>query len=248
MGAPATEAAIAQIRQLIISGELGPGARLPSEGPLAERLGVSRNSAREAVRALVTARVLDVRRGDGTYVTSLRPELLLEGIGFAVELMRDDTALELIEVRRLLEPRAVGLAAARVSPAQLQVIAGCLHDMRQASGHEEFVRLDAAFHDQVNRASGNETLASVLRGVSSSSHRARVWRDILEADATRRTITEHERIYRALQQHDAERAERMALDHVRSTETWLLRVLDPEPSRATRSGAGSTTGSAAAGR
>ena len=52
---------------------------------LATLLGASRNTVREAVRALVTARVLDVRRGDGTYVTSLRPELLLEGIAFAAE-------------------------------------------------------------------------------------------------------------------------------------------------------------------
>lgn len=95
MAAPVTEAAIAKIRELIIAGELRPESRLPPEAELADRLGVSRGSAREAVRALVTARVLDVRRGDGTYVTSLRPQLLLEGIGFAVDMMRDDSALEL---------------------------------------------------------------------------------------------------------------------------------------------------------
>src|SRR5918992_5507357 len=97
VAAPLTEAAIEKIRRLIIDGELGPGSRLPPESVLAERLGLSRSSAREAIRSLVTARVLDVRRGDGTYVTSLRPQLLLEGIGFAVELMRDESTLELIE-------------------------------------------------------------------------------------------------------------------------------------------------------
>ena len=69
-------------------------------------LGASRNTVREAVRALVTARVLDVRRGDGTYVTSLRPELLLEGIGAAVELMQEGFSLELIA--RAADPRAGG--------------------------------------------------------------------------------------------------------------------------------------------
>ena len=58
---------------------------------------------REAVRALVTARVLDVRRGDGTFVTSLRPELLFDGIAFAAELLQADYSLELIAVRRILE-------------------------------------------------------------------------------------------------------------------------------------------------
>lgn len=88
MSAPLTEAAIAQMREMIASGQLALGARLPPEAELAAQLGASRNTAREAVRALVTARVLDVRRGDGTYVTSLRPELLLEGLGAAVELLQ----------------------------------------------------------------------------------------------------------------------------------------------------------------
>ena len=59
----------------------------------------------------MTARVLDVRRGDGTYVTSLRPELLLGGFGAAVELMQEGFSLELIGVRRILEPAATALAA-----------------------------------------------------------------------------------------------------------------------------------------
>jgi GntR family transcriptional repressor for pyruvate dehydrogenase complex len=85
MSAPLTEAAIRQIREMIAAGDLVPGARLPPEAELATALGASRNTVREAVRGLVTAGVLDVRRGDGTFVTSLRPELLLEGIGAAAE-------------------------------------------------------------------------------------------------------------------------------------------------------------------
>jgi GntR family transcriptional regulator, transcriptional repressor for pyruvate dehydrogenase complex len=63
---------------MLIDGELQPGQRLPVEKELAARLGVSRNSLRGAVRALTTIRVLQTRQGDGTYVTSLSPELLLD--------------------------------------------------------------------------------------------------------------------------------------------------------------------------
>ena len=59
----------------------------------------------------MTARVLDVRRGDGTYVTSLRPELLLAGIGAAADLLQDGFTLELVQVRRILEPAATAMAA-----------------------------------------------------------------------------------------------------------------------------------------
>jgi GntR family transcriptional repressor for pyruvate dehydrogenase complex len=110
-----TDKAIDRIRDLIQSGELPPGAKLPPEQQLAAELGLSRNLMREAVKALVVARVLEIRRGDGTYVTSLEPELLLSSIGSAVELLRGDTLLELTEVRRLFEPVATGLAATRIS-------------------------------------------------------------------------------------------------------------------------------------
>lgn len=83
-----TDKAIEQIRELIRSGALPPGAKLPPEPDLAAQLGLSRNLAREAVKALAVARVLEVRRGDGTYVTSLQPSLLLEGLGGAVELLQ----------------------------------------------------------------------------------------------------------------------------------------------------------------
>ena len=89
-------------------------------------MGLSRSGVREAVKVLESARVLDVRRGDGTYVTSLAPKLLLEGVGFAVELLQGDTLLEVMEVRRLLEPAATGLAALRISDAQLEELAELL--------------------------------------------------------------------------------------------------------------------------
>src|SRR6188768_1783025 len=100
---------------MIQSGELPPGARLPTEQQLSQEMGLSRSGVREAVKVLEAARVLDVRRGDGTFVTSLAPKLLLEGVGFAVELLQGETLLEVMEVRRLLEPSAAGLAARRIT-------------------------------------------------------------------------------------------------------------------------------------
>src|SRR3954464_13572553 len=108
-----TEEAIEQIRELVASGAWGPGTRLPREADLAAQLGLSRNSLREAVRALSLARVLEVRQGDGTYVSSLEPGELLEPTSFATHLLRGRTVLELFEVRRMLEPEAAALAALR---------------------------------------------------------------------------------------------------------------------------------------
>jgi GntR family transcriptional regulator, transcriptional repressor for pyruvate dehydrogenase complex len=225
LAAPRTETAIARIRDLIVAGELAPGSRLPPEHELAAQLGLSRNTAREAVRALVTARVLDVRRGDGTYVTSLSPGLLLEGIGSAVELMRDDGALEVLEVRRYLEPATTALAAGRIDQDGLRALAASIQRMREAADDEQFVAHDAEFHARVAEASGNGTLASLLAGLSSRTMRVRVLRAMSDAEALRRTIEQHEGIYAALAAGDPNLAQAMAVQHVITTEAWLRRLL-----------------------
>ena len=84
-----TTEAIEKVEGMILSGELYPGAKLPRENELAERLGVSRSSLREAVRALAALNVIEARQGDGTYVTSLTPEVLLEVVGFGIDLVED---------------------------------------------------------------------------------------------------------------------------------------------------------------
>src|SRR6478752_5222731 len=114
-----TDEALERIKGMLVSGALAPGDRLPKESELAAELGLSRNSLREAVRALSLIRILDVRQGDGTYVTSLDPQLLLEALSFVVDFHRDDTVLEFFAVSRILEPGARAMAARRSREEQL---------------------------------------------------------------------------------------------------------------------------------
>ena len=225
MAAPLTEAAIANMREMIASGRLEPGSRLPPEAELAGQLGASRNTVREAVRALVTARVLDVRRGDGTYVTSLRPEILLEGIGAAIELVQDGFSLELIGVRRILEPAATAMAASRMDDVTLAALSTRLDRMRVAASESERIEHDAEFHRLVAAASGNGTLASMLNAVSSRTIRGRVWRGVTEEGAGPRSVTQHQDILDALRSRDQDRAAAAALVHVATTEAWFRDAL-----------------------
>src|ERR1700730_12321773 len=145
-GPSVTEGAIDKIQNLIISGSWGPGDRLPKETELAAQLGLSRNSLREAVRALSQLRVLEVRQGDGTYVTSLEPELLLESTSFVSLLLIGESALELFEVRRLLEGAAAALAAARIDAAGKDALRTKLEQMTETETVEELVEADVDFH------------------------------------------------------------------------------------------------------
>src|SRR5260221_1971464 len=163
-----TEEAIEEIRVLITSGAWGPGTRLPREADLAAQLGLSRSSLREAVRALSLVRVLEVRQGDGTYVSSLEPDLLLgETARFATPLLRGRTVLELYEVRRLLEPGAAALATQRIDEQQKQSLKRELDRMFEAGDRgEDLVEADAAFHDVIARAAADALLRSLIPGPS----------------------------------------------------------------------------------
>ncbi|MGI5193857.1 FadR/GntR family transcriptional regulator [Streptomyces sp. CA-288835] len=234
-----TDKAIDQLRELIRSGALPPGSKLPPEQDLAAQLGLSRNLAREAVKALAVARVLEIRRGDGTYVTSLQPSLLLEGLGGAVDLLQSDSGalLDLMEVRRLLEPTATGLAATRISEEGLAEVKQHLDAMRDARDDVERLNAhDAAFHRAVVAATGNEPLVTLLEAVSSRTLRARIWRGLVDDRAAGRTLAEHEAIFTALSRRDAALSQAAALLHVSNTEQWLREHVDdpaePTPAQA----------------
>ncbi len=221
MPAPLTEAAIEKVRRLIVDGGLRPGDRLPAEQELGVQLGLSRTSAREAVRALVNARVLDVRRGDGTYVTSLAPGLLLEGIGLAVELMQEDAIMELVEVRLVIEPPVTALAALRADESQRADMHRHLQLMRESTDPAELVRHDTDFHASVAHSAGNRALAALLIGISGGTVRARVWRGLVDSAADRKTVEEHERILAAINDREPKMAEAAATVHVATTLNWL---------------------------
>src|SRR5690606_24492374 len=183
-----TDEAIEKIKAMIVAGELGPGDRLPPEKELAERLGLSRNSMREAVKALEVIRVLDVRRGDGTYVTSLEPHLLLEAISFVVDMHDDDSMLEVFAVRRMLESQATGLAATLGTDDDIAELQREAERIDASVDVEALVEHDIRFHREIVRMAGNAYLASLIEHLGSQTVRARVWRGLTEERAVERTL------------------------------------------------------------
>ncbi|MFI0722007.1 FadR/GntR family transcriptional regulator [Streptomyces sp. NPDC021224] len=220
-----TDEAIEKIKEMIVSGALRPGDRLPKESELAAELGLSRNSLREAVRALSLIRILDVRQGDGTYVTSLDPQLLLEALSFVVDFHRDDTVLEFLAVRRILEPAATAMAAISIPEDELDALQGKLDALGAQPSVEELVASDLEFHRGIVAASGNSVLCSLLDGLSGPTTRARVWRGLTQEDAVSRTLLEHRAILGALRDRDAEAARSWATVHIASVEQWLRSTL-----------------------
>ncbi len=216
-----TEHAVDKIRERIVSGAWSAGDRLPKESELASELGISRNSLREAVRALSQLRVLEVRQGDGTYVSSLEPDLLLESTGFISHLLLGETELELYEVRRILEAAAAALAAGRIDAKEKLDLGQILDRMRAAQTVEELVEADVAFHALIANAAGNAVLTSLLASLSTRTMRIRLWHGRAADDALDETREEHRRIYEAIIDGDPELARAVATAHIASGERWL---------------------------
>lgn len=224
-----TDEAIARLKEMIVSGRYGPGERLPVEKELASELGLSRNSLREAVRALSLVGVLDTRQGDGTYVTNLDPGRLIGATGLVVDLIQERNVLELLGVRRMIEPSATALAAARVDAESLSKLEACLKRMEAAGNIEELVAADDEFHGLIFDATGNATLAALARSLSGRTFRARLWRGIEDETAMERTRAGHRAIYEALVACDPELAHAAATTHIAEVGAGIAASLPQDP-------------------
>ena len=165
--------------------------------------------------------MLDVRRGDGTYVTSLEPHLLLEAISFVVDMHDDDSMLEIFAVRRMLESQATGLAATLGTDEAIADLEREVESIDSTVSIEELVEHDIRFHREIVGMAGNAYLASLIEHLSSQTVRARVWRGLTEGGAVERTLSEHRAIADAIARRDSGLATSLATAHIAGVERWL---------------------------
>lgn len=150
------------IKDYIFENNLQSGDPLPSENELAEQLGVSRNSVREAVKALVSLGVVDSRRGLGLFVQSFSLNPLLDSLPYA--LMSDLRALEeLLDMRRILEVAMIGEAIESFSEADIKHFDELLAQMHSyAQQGQPCLREDREFHQRLFINLGNQVLLKLL--------------------------------------------------------------------------------------
>jgi GntR family transcriptional repressor for pyruvate dehydrogenase complex len=221
------EEIMGRLLSLIQEKQLRPGDKLPPERELAILMNVSRPSLREALRALSLINVVDIRHGDGTYVTSLKPELLVEHLDFVVSL-EDATYLQLLEARRVLEVGIVMIAAERISAEEvaelediLKTVADCVHD------HEAFLEADLALHDVIVAAAHNPMLGRLMASVGKLGRASR--RRTSEIPGVpERVVKDHRAIVLALKRHDPEAARQAMLRHLRNVEDGLRQPGSPD--------------------
>ena len=209
--------AIATIKRMIVRGDLQAGQRLPAERELAGQLGVSRPSLREAIRALIALNILESRHGEGTFVSSLEPDLLTEPIDFVLQVDAGGVAA-LFEARIALEAAIAALAARRATDLELAELEDFARRGRtKVDDVETFIEHDVEFHDRIRRAARSAVLASMLGSVSTLSRETR--RRTAQSESVRaRSQSDHVGMVKTLKARDPEAARRamtLHLEHIR---------------------------------
>jgi DNA-binding FadR family transcriptional regulator len=216
----AASVAVEHIQQLVQRGELKPGDRLPSERELARRLGVSRSTLREAIRALVVMNILVPRHGDGTYVSSLEPELLSAPFAFALD-TQPALQAHLFEARRVLETACARLAATRISDEQLAE----LDDLAATvdSDPDALIDRDVELHTAIAHASGNPILLALMGSIGTLALESRRASAVLPGQAAR-SRRDHRAIIAALRRRDPDAAAAAMEHHLTSVERAVHRA------------------------
>lgn len=215
-----SEDILALFREMIRDETLKPGDRLPNERALAAHLGVSRPPLREAIRALAAMKLLEVRHGAGTFVSSLESELLCEPLEFVLA-VDDSAVISLIEARLIVEPPAAALAAERITSIEVGALQEELQaGLRSQSSPSELVQHNGRFHALIHRASHNPFLTKTMSAVSTVSLRSILPMLSLSENA-HRTIEEHTAIVEAICSHRPIDAAAAMRDHLTRIEGQL---------------------------
>jgi GntR family transcriptional regulator, transcriptional repressor for pyruvate dehydrogenase complex len=242
-----TRQVVDALYQMLRSGRYREGDRLPSEWQLVGELGVGRSAIREAIRELVTLDLIELRPGRGTYVRSLRPDLLLRQESFG-DLVDTAVKRDLLEVRRIIEPEAAALMSQRATQAEIDRLQEDIERLGEAINVGYRPPEDLGFHLDIVRATHNASLARLAGAIVSFYERDSVLPN--EQD-----LLDHGAIYEAIRERDADEARRLMRQHL-DNNPWAREPSDdghaargrdrsPGPTRSVRGTSAAETNGAA---
>lgn len=202
-----------RLRELISSGNIAPGEKLPSENDLAQALQVSRPVVREALRGLAMMGIVEARQGGGRYVTDLKANKLMEPLAFYLELEKHSLD-ELFDSRVLIDGSLAGDAAKRASTSQKERLSNLVK-----LGHTlttdpiRFRVMDAELHGLISEAGANAFLNRVSQSLYSLAINRRRKASELP-NVLVQSAKDHEEIVKHIITGDSDKAQKAMIDHV----------------------------------
>ncbi len=208
---------IRQVKVMIAEGRLKSGDQLPPERELAEKFLVSRTSVREALRALESLGLVEIRPGEGTFVREISLDALVEPLAL-VMLSQREALGELFEARRLLEPTLAALAATRATPEEIHEMERILEEQAKevASGKTGLAQ-DAQFHAAIGAAAHNRAITRIAHAIMDLLTQSRE-ESLNTPGRPERSHQNHRQILKAIAERDAKAAQEAMLDHLETVE------------------------------
>lgn len=210
------EQVIEQIKEMITSGKLKKGDRLPPERELVEQLQVSRTSIREAIRALQIIGLVECKQGGGNFIKENFENSLFEPLSIMF-VLQNSKPEEILELRKIIEVETAALAAEKITNKDLEDIKAIIIQMKNSNDEELDARLDKELHYKIAYSSENFLVVSVLSAVSSllDSFIKDARQMILKQKENKEVLLEHhESLYKALLAHDRNKAAEAMRKHL----------------------------------
>jgi GntR family transcriptional repressor for pyruvate dehydrogenase complex len=209
-----------QIERLILE-KMSPGDKLPAERELAEMLGVSRSSIRDAMRRLEMVGLVQPRQGAGTVVREISTETLVSPLANIIAHKRQLVG-ELLDFRKMLEPPLAARAATHASAEEVAQMEEILHRQeKKVRGGELAMEEDSEFHYRIALGSGNSVVLKVLDVVMDLLRETRS-RSLQSEGRPQKSLAGHRRILAAIRRRDAAGAETAMRQHIQEVEKIVL--------------------------
>ena len=213
------EIIIQQIKNQIKKGILKPGEKLPSERKLADQLGVSRASVREAIQALAFSGYLEVIQGKGTYILEMATQYD-EIVNFFSEF--SNYSLDyLMEARIMLEGEFARLAALNASQEEIDVIERVFNEIASSKVLNTFFVKDLEFHLTIAKATHNPIMNGLMKIIGEMLYKETHKIIEISKDTRENTIKTTRNLVQAIKQRNAEKAKELMSEHIRNIRASL---------------------------
>lgn len=216
------EKIVTQIRELLDKGKLNPGDRLPGERELAENLGCSRTSLREAFRVLESEGLIISKPGGGRFVQHVEQEAVLEYRFSTVDILENTAIIYFLEAREFIEPKIAELACKRAKPDDIKKLESTLIKMEQKLKNPEEQVEDSSFHMALAEATQNFVLVSMMEANINMSRQVRR-KTLISPKRYKESLAEHKEILEAVKQRDINKSIEATKAHLKKLRENVLK-------------------------
>lgn len=218
-----------KIEEVIRQKKVLPGEKLPTEKELCEQFGVSRTALREALQKLSARGLIRIRKGSGIYVNNYEPDNVIKPMSLFLELnLSKDYIMQVMEVRKMLEPEIAHLAAKKRSEEDLIVLRKNCEDLKRCMANDYYKQgqIDKDFHLNIAIASKNEIIPIIVEPMFRLMPKIRslVYERIDTAMSS--ATTYHDLILESIEKQDAQNAYKMMAQHLKIAEEHSLQIIN----------------------